>query len=283
MESLLGFLLVLGIGGWYWKRKKTGSPAPSKLPSSQIIDPELRKNYERKLKEEGVIGGSDLQSAHGYEEAFKRIMSGVECASETKKELYPALWSNDGGNVAQNYLLPGQWKWPEFEKWKKIFNEKGVYPYMWQKYPEVYMNDFENLSLAAIYNMLNVKDLKAILDKNGITFQSGIKKAELIDLAVENMELEALQKNESEVYAMLKNEFDNKVNNGKCAILEHTIIMLGYHLRDYYTNKNVKLETGFSCPVEKKYAKGRGKLTEDNLPPFFPGDRTTITYILRKR
>lgn len=283
MESLLGFLLLVGIGGWYWKRRKTKASAQNRLPSPQIVDSAVRQNYEKKLKAEGVIGGSALESAHGYEEAFKRVMAEINCPSEIKKDLYAALWANDRGNAAQNFLLPGQWEWPEFEKWKKIFNEKGEYPYMWLKYPEIYMNDFDDLSLFAIYDMLNVKDLKAILNKNGIGHQNRSKKNELINLAVKNIALTTFRENEPETYSKLKDDFNKKVNNGKCAILEHTIVMLGYHLRDFYTNKNVKLNTGISCPVEKKYAKGHGKLTEHNLPPFFPGDRTGVTHGSRRR
>lgn len=283
MDSLLGLLLILGAVGWFWNRKKIkNNKYESKSQSDFSIDSSVRNNFENNLRENGIIGGSALQESHGYENAYKRIMSNVVADDSIKSELYSALCTHNHENIAEQYLLPNKWNWPEFDKWRSIFLSDGKFPYMWKKYPEICVVDFNFLPMVTIFERLKIKDIKTLLKSSNIEISDNLKKTDLVNIAAKNINCAKLKEFAPEMYSRLKQEFEERVNKGKCRILEHTIYMLGYSLRDYYTNNKLKLDLGISCPVEKKYAKGHGQITEYNIPPFFPGDRTGVTFKQKK-
>lgn len=256
-------------------------PHPKK-DETFFLDPAIRQKAEKRLRNQGVIGGAGLNTARGFETAYRRIMMDIAVSNSIKSELYTALAWEDGTKTYEKFLLPGQWEWPEFDKWKAVFIQNGKFPYMWNKYPEICMPSFDELALPTILERLLVKDIKIFLNKAQIDIPLKSKKADLIAVAEQRLNTEAFRELMPEDYNKLKEEYARHVNYGRCAILSHTIEMLGYHLRDFYTNNKLKLSPIKGCPVEAKYAKGKGRITEENIPPFFPGDRTGVTSIRRR-
>ncbi len=283
-SALLGFAII--VGGFIlfrkWRAGRNETVEPSGGRKSPGIDVSVRANAEKALHDRGVIGGSALNAPRGFETAYSRVMSGVHADNGIKAELYKALAQNQEAKTYEKFLRPGEWEWPEFEEWKKRFLEDGKFPYMWKQYPEICMTDFENFRLSSLLERMRVNEIKELLQKLQIDIPAKSKKADLLELAEREITIKTLQEKCPEVYESVKEDFQNRVNRGKCAILEHTISMLGYHLRDFYTNSRVKIDIIPGCPVEAKYAKGKGKISENNIPPFFPGDRTGTISVRKK-
>ena len=247
-----------------------------------FLDPAIRQKAEKKLRDQGIIGGSGLNAARGFETAYRRVMAGVIVSSTIKAELYTALSQEGGTQTYEKFLLPGQWEWPNFDYWKDIFTKDGKFPYMWSKYPEICAPSFDALDLSTALKRLLVKDIKIFLNRSRIDVPTKSKKADLIDLANKTLNMENFRELMPEEYSRLHEDYARCVNHGRCTILSHSIDMLGYHLRNFYTNNQLKLAPIKGCPVEAKYAKGKGRITEKNIPPFFPGDRTGVTFIRRR-
>lgn len=283
-SSLLGFAII--IGGFFlfrkWRAGRNQAGTPSERRKNPGIDASVRANAETALRDRGVIGGSALNAPRGFETAYNRVMAGVHVDSGIKKELYAALAQNQCAGTCEKILLPGQWEWPEFDKWKKIFLNDGKFPYVWKHYPELCITNFENFRLSTMLDRVHVKDIKELFQKLQIEIPPKIKKSELIELANQKITIETIQEKCPDIYMNLKKDFNSRVNRGKCAILEHTITALSYHLRDFYTNGRLKIDIIPGCPVEAKYAKGKGKISEYNIPPFFPGDRSGVQFIRKK-
>lgn len=274
--------ILLYIRKWLQGRKQPWEPSAEPMGAKNVIvDTSIRAKAEKDMRAQGVIAGSVLQAPRGFETAYLRIMADVEADNSAKANLYTALANGSQTTIYEKFLLPCQWKWPEFEKWKNIFLKDGKFPYMWEKYPEICMRGIEELSFNTILERTYVKDIKEILNKLQIDIPHKIKKVELIKLAVQKIDIKILRENFPDIYENIKNNFEKQVNHGRCAILEHTIVMLGYQLRNFYSYNNLKLYIIKGCPIEAKYAKGKGKITEYNIPPFFPGDRTSVTPVRR--
>ena len=263
-------------------QEQTHIPAHQKTNEAFFPDPAIRQKAEKSLRDKGIIGGSGLNAARGFETAYQRIMTDVIVSSTIKSELYTALAQEEGTQTYEKFLLPGQWQWPEFDKWKAIFTKNGKFPHMWNRYPEICMPSFDELDLPTILERLLVKDIKIFLTKAQIDIPPKSKKENLIAVAEQRLSTDVFRELMPEDYNKLKEEYARRVNYGRCAILSHTIEMLGYHLRDFYTNNKLKLSPTKGCPVEANYAKGKGRMTEENIPPFFPGDRTGVTFIRRR-
>ncbi|MCH5277487.1 MAG: hypothetical protein J1E80_06580 [Desulfovibrionaceae bacterium] len=281
---LLGLALAIVILLCLRKRfqRRGQLPQPSGDQEKNLgFDTSIRANTEKALRDQGIIGGSRLNAAHGFETAYRRIMAGVQADDGIKADLYAALAQNPSAETCEKFLLSGEWEWPEFDKWKKIFLDDGKFPYMWAKYPEICMMNFEDFQMTAMLERTNMKVIKEIFQNLQIDIPSKIKKYELLEIANKKINIKVLQEKCPDIYINIKNEFNHRVNHGKCVIFAHTIIMLGYHLQDFYTNKQLKIDIIKGCPVEAKYAKGKGKISESNIPPFFPGDRTGVKYILK--
>ena len=264
------------------RHEQTHTRSPQNTNETFFLDPAIRQKAEKKLRAQGVVGGSSLNTARGFEAAYRRIMMDVAASNTIKSELYTALAQEEGTQTYEKFLLPGQWEWPEFDKWKAVFIQNGKFPYMWSKYPEICMPSFDGLDLPTILERLLVKDIKIFLTKAQIDIPLKSKKADLIAVAEQQLNTEVFRELMPEDYNKLKEEYARRVNYGRCAILSHTIGMLGYNLRDFYTNNKLKLSPIKGCPVEAKYAKGKGRITEENIPPFFPGDRTGVTFMRRR-
>lgn len=263
-------------------QEQTHIPAHQKTNEAFFPDPAIRQKAEKSLRDKGIIGGSGLNAARGFETAYQRIMTDVIVSSTIKSELYTALAQEEGTKTYEKFLLPGQWQWPEFDKWKAIFTKNGKFPHMWNRYPEICMPSFDELALPTILERLLVKDIKIFLTKAQIDIPPKSKKANLITVAEQRLSTDVFRELMPEDYNKLKEEYARRVNYGRCAILSHTIEMLGYHLRDFYTNNKLKVSPIKGCPVEANYAKRKGRITEENIPPFFPGDRTGVTFIRRR-
>lgn len=277
----MGNLISTILGYFRPHQEQTHRPAHQKTNEAFFPDPAIRQKAEKSLRDEGIIGGSGLNAARGFETAYQRIMTDVIVSSTIKSELYTALAQEEGTQTYEKFLLPGQWEWPEFYKWKAIFTKNGKFPYMWNKYPEICLPPFETLDLPELLERLLVKDIKIFLNRAQLDIPPKTKKIELIALAKEKLSIETFRELMPEEYNELKEDYARRVNHGKCAILSHTIGMLGYHLRDFYTNNRLKLDSIKGCPVEARYAKGKGRITEENIPPFFPGDRTGVIFMRR--
>lgn len=285
ISGLVGLLFWAAVIYWLYRRHKSKRKKAKQAISSDnfFLDPSVREHVEREMLNQGVIAGSALQEPRALEAAYRRVMCGIHTDEKVKNEIYKAWGTDHLITTLEQHLLPGQWQWPEFDKWKEIFVKDGEFPYMWKKYPEICLADFENLPIETIFERMLVKNIKAVFDKFQIQIPIKAKKIDLINLAKKNISLQNFCESCPDFYNELKNEFKTRANKGKCSILMHTISMLSCSLRNFYSCKYLKLSCIADCPVETKYSKGKGRITETNIPPFFPGDRTGVTFISRRR
>lgn len=288
LNTLLGASFVMGIFLYVRKqlrerkhlRQQSGELVEAK---KLVLDASVRKNAEKAMRKQGVIGGSALNAPRGFEAAYLRVMTDVKADNRVKADLYVALAHDNSISTYEQFLLSGRWGWPEFEKWKAVFLKDGDFPYMWKKYPELCMADFSELRLRTMLEQTLVRDIKNLLQKLEIDIPPKSKKAELIELAEQKISIEMFRETCPDIYEDIKKKFEKRVNHGKCAILEHTITILGYNLRIFYSCNKLKLDVIGNCPVETKYAKDKGGITEYSIPPFFPGDRTGVRFDIHKR
>lgn len=246
-------------------------------------DPSIRMKSEKDMLGQGFYGGSGFYESRGLEAAYHRVMLGVVADMSAKESLYRTWDSSKTSQHSEQFFLPGQWEWPEFDKWKAVFFNDDAFPYMWRKYPEICIENFESMPLIYYWKKMPAMQLKEISHLLGIELPQKIKKQELMELLKQQVTFKSLYESCPELYNELKEGFEVAENKAKCAILEHYIQTLGYHLRDFYTNPKLKLWFVGDCPVEIKYAKGRGAITEENIPPFFPGDRTGVSFIMQRQ
>lgn len=181
LTTALGVLIWAGIIYWLYRRhqkKKLAASAGSVSP-----DPSVRERAEREMRSRGVIGGSALQAPRGLETAYRRIMQGIIADEKLKTNLYSAWAADQSVTTIEQFLLPGKWQWTEFDKCKEIFRKDGEFPHMWQKYPELCMEDFGNISLEKALERMLVKDIKLLFERLHIEVPSKSKKGDLIEMA----------------------------------------------------------------------------------------------------
>ena len=227
------------------------------------------------------------------EEALNKVLTHISVAKEIKVEFCKAYCeAHKSGNprleekVAIELLASSGWEWHVFDKWYLFFSQKGVWPYMWHQNELTKKQVISNpTTIEEAVSFLNVKKMKKFLKQHDIKTKPAPKKrAEFEKTIIQNSSLD-------DVLSSIKSHLENQAKyakqrfaESKCKILAHTLCMTAYSLRDHYKyneGANLKLiahDSGGTCKVEDSFVKKFNTDQLKALPPFFPGDRTSIMY-----
>ncbi len=224
--------------------------------------------------------------------AFYKVMEQTDIPQDIYEALYTdyrdAHWSGsprEEEKVFKHYLMELDWTWKEFDKWKKKFNQNGEWPYMWRQYPEIYMDKpFSTDNTSFEIKHLRVADMKIIAKKHNA--QNLQKREELEEFIINNVSVEKILKTASARVEEQTKKFTSRKKAGKCKLLRHTIGMTAYSIRNAEQRKKTANSTfmkgkkliaeSSGCPVEEQFVEqfNEGKIKK--LPPYFPGDRTSV-------
>lgn len=225
--------------------------------------------------------------------AFNKVMLNVEIPDDLKDRIYyyylKARKTGDPRNeekVLIEHLSGSGWEWEDFDRWKEIFRQKGEWPYMWRKYP-ILCEDQKKPpnSIKEALPYFNVKDMRELLRDYNIKPKPAPKKRVEFENAVEDlMTFEQLNPLLQQIYNSRLEDCKYFHDRDKCKLLVHTISMTIYSIRNIYQFKdfdeNIKFRTETAdgtCPVENEYAEKFNSGEIKTPPPFFPGDRTSIS------
>lgn len=250
--------------------------------------------------------------------SFDTVIKGIEFPQEVINTLRKAVKDHIGyrqsEKIFKETLSTFDWSWPEFDKWKVIFEKLGKWPYMWVKNKAAY----EKLkprpdSIEDALKLVRVTELKMLAKKYNINISSP-KRSEHIKRAKIRKRVEGRKKTkDGERSQLVKKIVEASISleqiissceerfqemyakqriarrKGMAVILHHTIIMKAHSLgnaseKELFSREfssDVKYEAlGDGCEVEEMYASlyNQGKLK--GYPPFFPGDRTCLIPVI---
>ena len=144
-----------------------------------------KQQNQHDLRKEAVE--SDFTSAKWIiNESFKQVMPSID-APEIKKERFLKVYTkaHKSGDphaeeqTAINIFANTDWIWHTYEKWLKIFKERGEYPSMWFSFREIFEEPpISPKSMDETLVYLNVKELREILKDKGLKKKPAPKKRE---------------------------------------------------------------------------------------------------------
>lgn len=262
---------------------------------------ETLENSSPKTDQHLTVNNNTQEKEYTFKkQAFETVMRQTDIPLKKQEEIF-AIWQ-PFEDIKKFYLqfteiLPqNDWKWYEFAKWKEIFTKDNIYPYMWKQYPEIYMNAVEEYPFINNFNSysgtyMKVGELKELLNQLNIEIPQKSKRDDLIKLIEDNVTYELLKEKLPDLYEKQKSNFEKRQYQGKIAIFEHYLNSMYVKYRDW---DNCLLERfeyvkelsgkGAGCPIEDKIGaeKEKEKITFENSPPFFPGDRLIAIYRKKK-
>ncbi len=243
------------------------------------------------------ISANDQRPEFGTKEtyikqAFFNVLKKTDIPEKIQEKLYieyrSAHWfgnPREAKKAIESYLVSLDWNWPEFDRWLKKFSKNGEWPYMWKKYPELYSPEpFSTDNIQADVKLLRVADMKKIAKLHNAKHLQ--KREELEEFIINNISSEIIRKEVPERAEAQIHLFYERRKKGRCSLLAHTIAMTIYSKRDagerrkianskYFQEKKLSAHAS-GCPVEEQFAKKYNDGELKKLPPFFPGDRTSV-------
>ena len=226
------------------------------------------------------------------EQAFDQIMDEVDIPDYAKAKLKPLfVKAHRSGNprreveAIEAVLSDVEWGEAYFGTWKKCFEADEVYPHMWRTRGKALVSDIpqpaSTIEEAVAY--LRVVDMRQLAVELGIMPDTGRpkKRSEFIALLSATGKTKEIVDAAMPAYLDALNKWRRDREAGKSALLAHTLTMRTYALRDHYKRERLtgvqKLRALDSdCPVERQYAAKFMTGEIDGIPPFFPGDRTSL-------
>lgn len=191
-------------------------------------------------------------------------------------------WSAD---AMEDTLKTIDWQWPWFDEWAARFKARGDWPFMWgigglDEAPPSAPSTLEEAS-----EFLQVKQMRSLLKSKGITALP-TKRSEVEQLFRKTLSLEEAAEQIQLRLDGLLSEYRVDHHRQRCRLLAHTIQARTYILRramDYIAlsedstqTRYMALEFAGDDTLEETIAQELGEQVWQQLPPFFPGDRTRI-------
>ena len=226
------------------------------------------------------------------EQAFEQIMADVDAPSDAKHRLLSlyaeAHRSGDPRREAEAVEAAFQgieWGREYFGSWTERFRTNGEFPYMWKSYLELRSDPLPPRTIDEALEYLRVPDMRRLaLDLGVMPDKSRPKKrTEFIDLLSRTGESAPVLNAAMACFSERLQERHRRLERAKCKLLAHTLTARVYSLIRMASWSRIRNQAGWrmratstSCPVESEYVAkfNTGKL--DILPPYFPGDRTSI-------
>lgn len=225
-------------------------------------------------------------------EAFDKVFSQITVDNGIKSQFKKAYCAaHQSGNPRQeekaavDYLMNSNWIWHDFDKWFDFFSQKGVWPYMWRRNKLTEKPHQVNPgSIQEAISYLNVKEMREFLKNHNIKVKPAPKKREEFEKAIiQNSTFPDVINAIKGHLQVTSTEQVVRFNKAKCQLLAHTLAMTAYSLRDHYQRQDINSfrlvaeKSGGTCKIEDEFATKFNTNKIVGVPPFFPGDRTTIT------
>lgn len=231
------------------------------------------------------------------EQAFEQIMADVDAPSDAKHQLLSlyaeAHRSGDPRRETEAVEAAFQgieWGREYFGSWTERFRMDGEFPYMWKSYLELRSDPLPPRTIDEALEYLRVSDMRRLALDLGVMPDKPRpkKRPEFVDLLSRTDESAPVINAAMVCFSERLQERHRRLEHAKCKLLAHTLTARVYALIRMASWSRIRHQAGWrmramstSCPVESEYVAkfNAGKL--DSLPPYFPGDRTSI--IIEKR
>lgn len=228
---------------------------------------------------------------------FNKVFDNVVVSDQVKKNIFTkyreAHLSGNHRKEEQSLkeaLADTAWSWPLFDKWDQSFSKRNQWPYMWTNYRKLKTaTNIPPTTMEEGVSCLTGKEMRKILSRNKVKGRSkAITVNELTNMLLDNCtweDINLLVHSKFNMSAMFTSE---KIKEEKIRILCHTTTMTIYSLRDN-SNRGAQTPPGFKyiannitdCPVEGQFAQAYNLGKIKKIPPFFPGDRTSMRMVKR--
>ncbi len=226
------------------------------------------------------------------EEAIGQILADIDMPDDAKGRIrsrfVKAHRSGDPRREVEGVeaALDGiEWGEVYFGEWKQRFEAKGEFPYMWRTHGKALVIDPPRppSTIGNAVGYLRVADMRQILiELDAMPRKRRPKKrSEFIDLLSATGKTESVVDSAIPAYRDARTKWEEDREAAKCELLAHTLTMRAYALRDCRKSGALSKPSSLralksDCPVETDYAARfmAGKI--HGVPPFFPGDRTSL-------
>ena len=228
-------------------------------------------------------------------DAFDKVMNSVECSQNTKQNLLESFTnahqSGDpraADNTVIQHLAGSGWVWHEFDQWAKEFSRRGKWPMMWNTYPSLYrQHSSAPTSSESAVEFFTVAELRDWLKNNSITSKPSPKsRADFARVFKERVAWKDFEEDSLQKHAEYLKQRDKERDKAKCKLLALTLTKTIYTLVHYYQGKTAAADTPKmwkwnvsvvgECLIEQEFSVKFDPATMKNLPPYFPGDRTSL-------
>lgn len=229
------------------------------------------------------------------QEAFDRVMAGVEVSPAVRQRLYPAVHDafrgGEGGveEAALQAHLPGSgWRWTEFEHWAATFDRQRQWPPAWQKYPALagpLRPPPRQVSEALPY--FGYLELRDMLNARGLGRRPApLRVEELSQAFVERLSWEEIAPLATEKYRTFVERCQAGREEDLCRLLARHLRATVHNLIPYYQGLAIRSNGLLKYRWEIITAEGEplaaelaarfhaGDLTL--RPPYFPGDQSRL-------
>lgn len=226
------------------------------------------------------------------EEAIDQILVAIDIPGDAKGRLKSrfvnAHRSGDPRReveVIETALDGVEWGEVYYGEWKSRFEAKGEFPYMWRTDGKALIVDSPQSpsTIEDALKYLRVADMRQILIELDAMPGRGRpkKRSEFIALLSTTGKTESIVDSAIPAYRDALTKWEADRETAKCALLAHTLTMRAFALRDIQKRKGLtcisRLRTLKSdCPVETEFAARFMTGEIHGVPPFFPGDRTSV-------
>lgn len=230
------------------------------------------------------------------QEAFDRVMAGVEVSPAVRERLWPAFHdavsSGQGGaeeTALRAHLAGSGWRWPDLERWRETFERRRQWPAAWQSYPALVgplrrppgqvseaLSYFGYLELRDILNARGRKPAPIRVEELSQAFLEGISWEELAPLALEK-------------YRVFLDRCHAGREGDLCRLLACHLRATMHNLIPYYQGLAIRDNGLLKYRWEIITAEGEplaGELAARFhagdlawLPPYFPGDQSRLQLV----
>ena len=277
----------MGLSGWFLHRFRSKEAEAKPDRTGIRLDVEV-------VAERRPAGSESTFAtpASVVEEAFDQIMTEVDVPEDARVRLKPlfveAHRSADPRREVEaiKAVLDGV-KWGDlyFGAWRERFEADGAYPYMWKTRGKALISDPPRppSTIEDAVGYLRVVDMRRLLiDLGAMPGKDRPKRrSEFIALLSVTGKAEEIIDAAAPGFRDACDKWEKDRNGAKCELLAHTLTIHTSALRDRRKRERlpdaVRLRAFKSdCPVETEYAARFLAGEIGGIPPFFPGDRTSL-------
>lgn len=250
-----------------------------------IIDEEKEKwMEEHKVKPNTTAEIITIARAQAAEQIRQQELPITGISADAKEKLYAtladaAMKGQSPKDITGKIIgIIGDFEWPEFDDWCKIFKEAGEWPPLWNDMAEYFfMQDYP------------IEDLLLFLHKDDLVrlsadYKTNIKKSDKKEVMISTLKTSIPESDRDKVAVIAQQKWYPRFLRAKRYLLSHSLTM-GYSFEEIKSqNKDVAdhieimpaPECCSWCEKERGHKIKVDTLTQKQLPPFHPGCRCVV-------